>query len=113
MKLWWDGEWHYSTNGMIDAFEGDGAVYGKLFKKIRIRTSTRIGGYAKKYSKSKRSYKTKNCLRTKRGIKSWVIFVHVLNIIKEKLKKQKIENALKLTLNLILVKNNSITINIK
>ena len=36
MKLWWDGEWHYSTNGMIDAFEGDGAVYGKLFKQLLI-----------------------------------------------------------------------------
>lgn len=36
MKLWWDGKWHYSTNGMIDAFEGDGAVYGKLFKQLLI-----------------------------------------------------------------------------
>lgn len=34
MKLWWDGEWHCSTNGMIDAFEGDGVIYGKLFKKL-------------------------------------------------------------------------------
>ena len=35
MKLWWDnGEWHFSSNGMIDAFEDKGTIYGKLFKKL-------------------------------------------------------------------------------